>query len=51
MSAVRCDLCGKFRKVEDVSTTADDYEEWVECIKCMPGSDLERHLKAKEMAQ
>lgn len=45
----RCDCCGKFRKKEDVSGMAgesDDVgncEEWVECIHCMSGIDLERH--------
>lgn len=44
----RCDVCGKFRKVEDLAGMAGEYdEEWVECGWCMSGYDYELHYGKK----
>ena len=47
MSAIRCDLCGRFRKASDVLGTGNEYEEWVECIDCMPIRDRGRLIAAR----
>ena len=47
MAAIRCDVCGRFRKNEDLATTGDDYEEWVECIDCMTIAERDRLVAAR----
>jgi len=54
MSRCRCDICGKFRKPEDVSleeyVDGDGFslDQYLECIDCMSPSDLEEHQRRKK---
>ena len=43
----RCDVCGKFRKQEDLSGMCGEDGEWVECGWCMSGYDYEQHYGKK----
>lgn len=57
--AVKCSLCGKFRKEKDVFGACGDsddtghYQEWVECKFCCSPFDREIYFKdeKKEEAQ
>lgn len=46
---MRCDCCGKFRKLMDIRIVMGEYdEEWAECRFCMSKSDLETYFKEKK---
>ena len=46
---IRCDVCGKFRKNEDViGCEGENNECWVECKDCCCGIDYERHFANRD---
>lgn len=48
----RCDLCGKFRRLSELTGMAGEYgEEWVECDWCMSGVDYENKYGHKRGEQ
>lgn len=46
----RCDVCGKFRKIEDLGGMSGENEEWFECGWCMSGFDYEQHYGKRRRA-
>lgn len=47
---MRCDSCGKFRKIEDIVCIEDadgynDYVQFMECRFCVSQADYERYFK------
>lgn len=42
---IRCDLCGKFRKIDDLVRVGGEYDEsWVECRFCCSKGLLESYF-------
>jgi len=43
---MKCDCCGKFRKLRDLVRMMGEYdEEWNECRFCVSKSDLDQYFK------
>lgn len=47
MKAIKCDVCGKFTKWRDLHYQEDDYERWLECVRCLPQAEIEKLTKQK----
>ena len=45
---MKCQVCGKFRKDNELVKLYDDYMGWLECKYCLCEADLETYFPKEE---
>lgn len=46
-----CNICGRFTKESNLVSLSDDYEEWLECKKCISPYDFKVYFSREILSE